>query len=35
MAIRKVIQIGHPALKSNNRKLRSFNSEKTKKLIRS
>lgn len=34
MAVRKVLQIGHPALKAKNRKIRSFTSPKTSKLIR-
>lgn len=33
MAIRSTIQIGHPALKAENRKITSFNSPKTRKLI--
>ena len=34
MAVRKVIQIGHPALKAKNKKITSFTSAKTKKLLK-
>ncbi len=34
MIVRKVIQIGHPALKAKNKKITSFTSVKTKKLLK-
>lgn len=34
MAIRKIVQIGHPALKAKNKPVKSFTSAKTKKLLR-
>ncbi len=34
MAVRKVVQIGHPALKANNKEIKSFGSKTFKKLLK-
>ncbi|PJE58207.1 MAG: peptide deformylase, partial [Candidatus Portnoybacteria bacterium CG10_big_fil_rev_8_21_14_0_10_36_7] len=34
MAIRTIIQIGHPSLKAKNKLIKSFNSSKVKQLVK-